>query len=209
MPRMIQLSNGEQVPYNPVLESGFYRADELPPEVVWGIIKAAKDLAFLAARTAYPKADLVTRVLSPQDLEQTNIEWGDTTGSSADAWEDHLVVTKTIDDGKFIAIYGCRNHQLFEADGLPVTAFKFIVGGSEVARWELTKAYDTITSVGITPANIVGGAYGGRLCITDAPIVVSEGITIDMDQWVATASTAFVISLEGIVVEKAGITLKP
>jgi len=30
-----------------------------------------------------------------------------------------------------------------------------------------------------------------------------------MDQWVATATTAFVISLEGIVVEKAGITLKP
>ena len=208
MPRMIQLSNGEQVAYNPVLESGLYRADEIPKEVVWGIIKAAKDLAFMAARKSYPTADLICRVMSPQDLEQTNIEWGDTTGT-ADAWEDHLVVTKTIDDGKFVAIYGCRNHILHLAGSLPVTAFKFVVGGSEVARWDLTKLYDTITAHGITAINVVGGVYGGRLCITDAPIVVSEGITIDMDQWVATATTAFVISLEGIVVEKAGITLKP
>ena len=208
MPRMIQLSNGEQVPYNPVLESGFYRADELPPEVVWGIIKAAKDLAFMAARKAYPRADLVCRVMSPQDLEQTNIEWGDTT-ATADAWEDHLVVSKTIDDGKFVAIYGARNHILHMADTLPVTAFKFIVGGSEVARWELTKLYDTITADGVTLASVVGGAYGGRLCITDAPIVISEGITIDMDQWAATTTTFFCISLEGFVVEKAGITLKP
>ena len=209
MPAMIQMSNGEQIPYNPVLESGFYRADEIPPEVVWGIIKASKHLAFVAARKAYPKADLVCRVLSPQDLEQTNIEWGDTTGATANEWEDHLVVNKTIDDGKFIAIYGCRNHILHMADTLPVTAFKFVVGGSEVARWELTKLFDVLTADGVTLASVVGGVYGGRLGITDAPIVVSEGISIDMDQWVATAATAFVISLEGIVVEKCGITLKP
>jgi len=211
MPQLIQLSDGRTIPYNPRLESGLYRADEIPPEVVWGIIKAAKHLAFKAARDTYPDANLITRCMQAGDLERTNKynEWlTDTTGSSANTWEDHLIDSETIADGVFVAIYGLRMMQLEITDSIPVSAVRFVVGGSEVARWDITKAYAP-SADGVTLANYTAPGFPAPLCVTDAPIVISEGITLEIDQWVATASTTFVMALEGVVVEKEGITLKP
>lgn len=210
MPRMIQLSDGSSIPYDPTLESGLYRADEIPPEVVWGIIKAAKDLAFVAARKAYPTGRLICRCLQAGDLERTNKynEWITDTSGTANAWEDHLIDSETIADGVFVAIYGLRMMQLEIADSIPISAVKFLVGGSEVARWDITKAYHP-SADGVTLANYVNPGVPPPLCVTDAPLVVSEGITLEIDQWVATATTTFVMALEGIVVEKEGITLKP
>ena len=198
---------GTDVEYNPTAESGLYLVSELKPEVVTDLKAAAKHLAFIAARKAYPDRRLVVRDMMAQDLKVTNIEWDDTSGGSADVWEDHQVASATIDDGKFIAIYGCRMMEIQIPDQLPITALKFTVGGSEVARWDLYKAYGA-TADGVTLASMVGG-FKPIACITDAPIVISEGISLTISQWVATITTTFVLALEGVVCELEGLTLKP
>jgi len=196
---------GTDVEYDPTLESTTHRADELKPEVVYGLKRAAKHLAFLAARRAYPTQKLVVRDMTAQDLEITNIEWAGT--GSADAWADHdQVASKTIEDGRFVAIYGCRMMEVHLADTMPVQALAFIVGGSEVARWDLYKAY-AATGDGATLSNIAQGLTPPAL-ITDAPIVISEHMSITIRQWGGNA-TAYTLALEGVVVELERKTLKP
>jgi len=196
---------GTDVEYNPTLESTTQRADELKPEVVYGLKRAAKHLAFLAARRAYPTQKLVVRDMTAQDLEVANIEWAGT--GVADAWGDHdQVAAATIDDGKFVAIYGCRMMEVHLADTLPVTAFKFIVGGSEVARWDLYKMY-AATGDGVTLTAIVQALMPVGV-ITESPIVISENMTITIEQWGGNA-TAYTLALEGVVVELERKTLKP
>lgn len=207
---MSRIIPGTDVPYNPTIESILLRVDELRPERVDSIRRVAKDRVFLVARKAYPTKPLVVRDMTAQDLGQTNIEWTDTTGSGADAWEDHIVAggtTYTIADGRFVAITGCRVMEINIPGTLPVTAFRFSVGGARVAMWDLYKLYPA-TALGITLANVVGGVpnLGG---ITESPIIVSEGIEIKIEQWVATASTAFVIAIEGVTCELQGKILNP
>ncbi|MBA7684739.1 hypothetical protein ES703_93147 [subsurface metagenome] len=198
---------GTDVEYNPTVESGLYLVTELKPEIVTDLKVAAKHLAFIAARKAYPNRRLVVRDMTAQDLEITNIEWGDTSGGSANVWEDHQVAAAEIDDGKFVAIFGCRMMEIQIPDELPITALKFTVGGSEVARWDLYKAY-AANGDGVTLGSL-GGAFLPIACITDAPIVISEGIGLTISQWVATITTTFVLAMEGYVCELEGITLKP
>ena len=198
---------GTDVEYNPTVESGLYPVTELKPEIVTDLKAAAKHLAFIAARRAYPNRRLVVRDMTAQDLEVTNIEWADTTGGVANVWEDHQVAAAEIDDGKFIAIFGCRMMEMQIPDEMPITALKFLVGGSEVARWDLYKAFGA-TGDGVTLASLVGG-FLPIACLTDAPIVISEGISITIQQWVATLATSFVLALEGVVCELEGLTLKP
>ena len=154
---------GTDVEYNPTVESGLYLVTELKPEIVTDLKVAAKHLAFIAARKAYPNRRLVVRDMTAQDLEVTNIEWGDTSGGSANVWE--------------------------------------------VARWDLYKAY-AANGDGVTLGSL-GGAFLPIACITDAPIVISEGIGLTISQWVATITTTFVLAMEGYVCELEGITLKP
>lgn len=207
-PAIIIPGSDPPVLFDPTIESSLIPTDELRRERVDELRRAAKYAAYLKAREAYPTARLVCRMATPQDFEQTNNEWGDTTGSSADAWEDHLVASKVIDDGKFLAIYGCRYFSFQAPASLAISALLFSVGGAKVAQWDL---YPIIMAY-----NVGAGTAAGEKAflkppagITESPIIVSEKITLDMDQWVATASTAFVLSLDAYVVELEGLTLKP
>ena len=195
---------GTDVEYNPTLESITHRVDELKPEVVYGLKRKAKHLAFLAARKEFPNRRLIVRDMTAQDLEITYIEWTDTI-AAADQWENHQVANKTIDDGRFVAIYGCRMMQLHLTDTLPITALKFTVG-SEVARWDLYKAYGA-TADGITLASVEQGFMPPGI-IAESPIVIPENMTITIDQW-GPNTIAFVLALEGVVCELEGKTLKP
>ena len=199
---------GTDVLFDPTIESSLIPTDEFRPERVDEIRRAAKYAAYLAARKAYPTHRLVCRMATPQDFEITNMEWGDTTGSSADAFEAHLVENKVIDDGRFLAIYGCRLFSLLAPASLPISALRFNVGGALVAQWDLypiVAAYIyTLTTSGAAAAAVK--AFAG---ITESPIIAPEKITLDIDQWVATASTAFVLSLDAYVVELEGLVLRP
>ena len=196
---------GTDVEYDPTLESTTHRADELKPEVVYGLKRAAKHLAFLKAREAYPKGRLIVRDMTAQDLEVTYMEWLDTI-SGADAWEDHQVAAAEIDPGRFVAIFGCRMMQFHVPDDLPVAALKFTVGASEVARWDLYKAYAATEDTYVATNALQ--ALMPPLVIAESPIVIPENMIITIEQW-GQATTLFCLALEGYVCELEGKTLKP
>ena len=184
-----------------VLESQLVPITQLKAERVDGIRKAAKDRLLALAEAALGKDKrLIIRALTPQDLGATNNEWVEESGAGDNAWAD-TTITGTLADNRFVAILGVKI-----MDGHltpPISALKFTVGGSEVARWDMYpafKLYILTTSGAINHRN--------PLCIAEAPIFITQNIPFTVAEYVLETTTAYVAALIGLVCEPEGKVLK-
>ena len=193
---------GTDIEYNPTLESTLLRVDEMKPDRVDDIKRAAKYAVFAKARKAYPNAKLIIRDLFVTDVGLTT--WEDSAASSG--WQNHVLVSKTIGDGRFIAITGMRMLTANDMDLPPILGLRWTVGGAVVALWDIHKAY-TIMTDGLTIANITSFGPMPYACITESPIIISEGIVVTLDQY-EEGAVMFVMPLEGYVCELEGKTIK-
>jgi hypothetical protein len=186
---------------NPTIVSILVPKDEIPLDRLDGIKSAAVRMLLQKAEEALPGKELVIRDLTPQDLELSNNEWTETSGSSDNAWDDTTVASKTIDDNKFVAIVGCK--VLSGHTTPPISALKFTVGGSEVARWDLYKAFRvyTLTSSGAVQ-------HDNPVCYTEGPIIITQNMSLTISEYVIEASTAYKLAFVGYVCEPEGKTLK-
>ncbi|MBA7711518.1 hypothetical protein ES703_120484 [subsurface metagenome] len=183
-----------------VLESQLIPVTQLKAERIDAIRKAAKDRLLELAEAALGKDKrLIIRDLTPLDLEATNNEWVETSGTD-NQWSD-TTITGTLADNRFVVIIGVKI-----IDGHttpPISALKFTVGGSEVARWDMYpafKLYILTTSGAINHEN--------PLCIAEAPIFISQNIPFTVAEYVLETTTAYVAALIGLVCEPEGKVLK-
>jgi len=186
---------------NPTIVSILTPKDEIPVERLDGIKSAAIRMLLQKAEEALPGKKLVIRDLTPQDLGLTNNEWTETSGSTDNAWDDISVANKTIEDNRFVAIVGCR--VLSGHTTPPISALKFTVGGSEVARWEVTKAFNTYT---LTTSGAV--QHENPVCYTEGPIIITQNMSLTISEYVIETATAYKLAFIGYVCEPEGKTLK-
>ena len=149
---------------------------------------------------------LITRDLKPTDLGLTNEEWTDTTGSTDNTYENHIVAggsTYTINNRVFVVIWGVRNYTPATGAGTqPITRLRITVGGSRVAEWNLmgvqmSHSPDTTETAVIRPI----------AAIADDPIFVEQNLELLLEQYVITTSAVFKMAIEGAVCEPSGLTL--
>ncbi len=143
-----------------VLESQLIPVTQLKVERIDAIRKAAKDRLLELAEAALGKDKrLIIRDLTPLDLEATNNEWVETSGTD-NQWSD-TTITGTLADNRFVVIIGVKI-----IDGHttpPISALKFTVGGSEVARWDMYPAFELYSITGNGCQD-----HDSPLCLPDA-----------------------------------------
>jgi hypothetical protein len=186
---------------NPTIISVLVPKDEIPLDRLDGIKSAAIRMLLQKAEEALPGKKLIIRDLTPQALELTNNEWTETSGSTDNAWNDTSIANKTIADNRFVAIIGCK--VLSGHTTPPISALKFTVGGSEVARWDLYKAFRTYT---LTTSGAV--EHDNPVCYTEGPIIITQNMSLTISEYVIEASTPYKLAFFGYVCEPEGKTLK-
>ena len=168
--------------------------------------QAIRKLEALTMDRLGAETKLITRDLTPTDLGLTNEEWTDTTGSTDNDYENHVIAggsTYTIANRVFVVIWGVRNLTPATGAGTQVvTRFRVTVGGSRVAEWSLMGTWqyqspDTTEAAVIKPL----------AAIADDPIFVEQNLELKLEQYVTTTSGDFRIALEGAVCEPSGLTL--
>ena len=183
-----------------VLESQLIPVTQLKVERIDAIRKAAKDRLLELAEAALGKDKrLIIRDLTPHDLEATNNEWTEASGTD-NQWAD-TTITGTLADNRFVAILGVRVISGHTAQ--PISALKFTVGGSEVARWNMYPAFKayTLTGEGATD-------FDNPLCIAEAPIFISQNIPFTVAEYTIENAITYKAALIGLVCEPEGKTLK-
>ncbi len=132
---------------------------------------------------------LITRDLEPSDLGLTNEVWYETTGATANTWENSDIASKTIADERLVAITGVVD----ASEGTPVSALRFTVGSSKVAQWNLDRISKTLEREGVTLS----------------PIIITPNQVVTIEHYVKVAGSGTEIGFVGVVCEKVGKTLKP
>lgn len=192
------------------LESTLVRLDELKPEKVEGIKKAAKaKLLEVAEKALGADTRLVIRDLLPIDLGYTYHEFPLTTGSD-NTWTSILQgsAAATVADNVFVCIVGIR---IICSDGTNpfqvkpvITAMRITSGGSYVAQWDLHKLIAIAGAVNAAGSNVWTPVAG----ITEGPVIVSQNITFNIETY-AVETDDMQVAIEGYICEKEGATLKP
>ena len=195
------MQNIKTVAGNPTVLSVLRPKDELRLERVDGIWSAAAKKLLEKAEEALPGKRLIIRDLTAEDLLLTNNEWTETSGATDNAWAD-TSITGTLADGRFVAILGVK--VLTGHTTPPISALKFTVGGSEVSRWDLYKAFKAYT---LTTSGAV--QHNNPECITEGPIIITQNTPFTIAEHVIEASTAYKLAIFGLVCETEGKTLKP
>lgn len=186
---------------NPTMVSVLTQIAQLPPERIDGIKTATMRKLLELAEAALPGKKLIIRDLTPLDLALTNNEWTETSGASDNTWAD-TSITGTLADDRWVAILGIKI--LSGHTTPPISALKFTVGGSEVARWDLYKAFATYI---LTTSGAV--QHDNPECITEGPIIITKNTPFTVAEYVIEASTAYKPVLFGFVCESEGKTIKP
>lgn len=189
------------------MESTLIRVDELKPERLEGIRKAAKSkLLEVAEKAMGATTRLVIRDLNAQDLRETNIEFPPVTGVN-NTWTTILSAgAVAIRDNVFVAITGVRileNGAPFAVDP-GVTAIRFTVGGSYVAMWDLYKLQPIAGAATAAGTSV----FMPVAAITEGPIIISQNITFNIETY-GIETTDTILIIEGYVCEKEGQNLKP
>lgn len=192
----------------PKVNSVLIRVDELKPERVDGIRRAAENAALAAALSAMGEGTaVVIRDLTPTDLGETNEEWLEVTGVD-NTWTSVLTsAPTTIADSRFICITGCRIVCATATGGIllepGITLLRFTVGGAVNAIWNLYPLF--------APAGAATGAGSSAIVmpagISETPIGVSQNIGISIHSY-GVETTVIRLALDGIVCEKEGLRLK-
>lgn len=164
------------------------------------IREAALDSALVAAKNGLKGSNikLTVRDLFPSDLGETNEQWADQTGTSANVWENSIIASETVADERFIAIYGVLDNS--EIRGI-LAGLRFTFGRAIRAQWSLFKLASDDNRI------------EGRTAYARSPIVLTQNtpFTIEMYLSGTLVSTSQSVSLHylGYVVEKSGKVITP
>lgn len=162
----------------------------MAPERVDSLEEAAlTKLQEIAERDLGDDKSLVIRDLIPSDLGLTYEVWFETTGATANTWENSDIADKTVADERFIVIWGIID----ASETIAVSAIRFTVGGSQVAKWSLDK-------LAMDP-NRQGAAR--------SPIFISQNTDITIEHYVKVANSGTELIFVGAVCEREGKVLKP
>ena len=146
-----------------------------------------------ARETLGPGVKITTRDLLATDLAETNNIWSGQTGSTASAFENSIIANQAIANEAFVGLYGVLNLSTVNS----VSHNRITVGGKKVAQWSLFQ--------------IIGGDESGdvrvRTGIAGAPIIISQNITVLIENYVRVATEGYELVYLGVVAEKAGKTI--
>lgn len=160
----------------------------IPVDKIDSIRETARaKLEEIAARD-FPNDILVTRDLMPTDLGLTNEVWYETTGATANRYEDSAIADKAIADNVFVCIWGVTDL----SDEPAVSALRITVGSSKIAIWNLDKMIQMVH----------------KAAITLSPIIITQNTKITIEHFVKIANAGVEIAFDGCVTEKEGINLK-
>jgi len=184
------------------------------------IINHTKRMLLWMAVAEEGEQDWIVRSLHRGDMPLTTTtqrDWFETTGVTSDQFITAAIGNGTvISDDTFIGIYGARwfftENRAQNANRIPfrppVTAVRFVVGGTRVAEWDL---FSIFVATGNQGANSSGVQDFGVFQpypdgIGESPILVSQNKTLLVQYYEVVAGTAtdFGIQLLGLVVERAG-----
>jgi len=145
--------------------------------------KALLDIA--TRELGVPADQIVVRDADPEDdFGLTNKVWT-VTPSSANAYNSYI--NKTVDDNKFVAIYGVA---AVDADN--VTLIKFTSGAKTLDIWDISHVQ----------------ALQNKLRVTKSPIIVRQNTQIKIELY-ATSTDAVILPLFAKVAEVKGKTVEP
>jgi len=197
--------------YNVGIVSVLVPVDEMRADRVDGIRRAAILQCAKVAAETLKGAKLTVRDLVPTDLGLTNNEWTETTGATDNQWEDTSIADQTIDDDRFVVLWGCRFitlHQVSNVPAPPISALRIDVGGGLVAQWDL---YPIVNSYTINTGTAAGEKAAIRPIagITESPIIITQGIAVTIRRYVIETATTYKLAFDGAVAEKEGKVLKP
>lgn len=161
----------------------------LIPESKFDAYREAAIAKVIEEATAALKGQrLVVRDLMPTDLGLSNEVWYETTGATANQWENSDIADKEVADNTFVCIWGVTD--LGEAPA--VSALKFTIGGAEQAIWNLDKMIK----------------MEHRAAIALSPLIISQNIALTIEHYVKQADAGVEIAFDGVVCEKEGLKLK-
>lgn len=154
------------------------RVNNMSDAAAWGITIPPPEAVTFENLLPSPDAALKITDLEPEDLGvavNSTTEYG--YKFSLSAGENAEVVSKTVDNGRVLGIYGVSvlSKQMGTAAGPATSALVQIdvnVGGREARVWPVQNVYNT---------------NEGRLYFLD-PIIVTEAKKVSIDLWAATAA---------------------
>lgn len=173
-----------------VLQSVLTPIRNMAPERLDGLQQLALDKLLEIAEKELKGTEkrFIQRDLMPTDLGLTNEVWDETTGDTANDWEDSDIASKTIADQRFIVIWGVID----ASQTISVSALRFTVGSSKVAEWNLDKLAQDPNHQGVALS----------------PIFISQNTPITIEHYVKVANSETELILVGAVCEKEGKILK-
>lgn len=197
--------------------SQLVRSDLMSPGRVDGIRKHVTKFLMWMAVSEEGEGDWIARSLHPGDMPPTTVtvrDWFETKATTGSSFVDAAIGDGTaIADDTFIGIYGGMFH-MAEARNLvgvhipyrpPVTAVRFVVGGTRVAEWDLFSIWKAIGVSATTSVLEVAGAVDFPVGIAESPVFISQNKTLLLQYYeMGTIATDFVFQLLGTVVEKRG-----
>lgn len=131
---------------------------------------------------------MTVRDIIPSDLGLTNEVWYETTGASANTWENSAIATKAIADKTWVCIWGLTDN----SETPSVSALRFDVGGAKQALWHLDKL----------------NRLQHRVAIASKPIIIEPSLELTIEHFVKIANSGVDICFDGVVVEREGLTLR-
>ena len=149
------------------------------------LIKFLLDTASFALKLARERL-VVRDILCDTDLDYSAEDWGEVTGTTANAYE--TMSTGTMGDNRWIGIFGVKTSEL-----CAVTALRFNIGGGDRTYWQLQALSSQDDYVGISPS----------------PLIIPQNAPYTISRYVAVASSSAFVLLKGIVVEPRGKTVSP
>jgi hypothetical protein len=162
--------------------------DLIPLEELSTIRVAALNTLIAEAQTQLPGLTLVVRDLMPSVLGLSNEVWYETTGSSANTWENSSIASKTIADQTFVCIWGIT----ILGDEPSVSALRFTIGHAKVAMWNLEKLF----------------TMEHKAAVTLSPLIITQNVEITIERYVKVANAGVELVFDGAVCEKEGKNLK-
>lgn len=160
-------------------------------------VAAEAKLLEMAEAALGPAKRLIIRDLTPEDLEVASNEWLEETAGTADEWAD-TDISGDMADNRFVAILGMYFGRCPTTP--PISLWKFTVGGSEVARWDLYP---------LQPRMVDPGQNVPPIGVAEAPIFISQNTPFAIAEYtIEAANPAYFPRIFGLVCEPEGKTLK-
>jgi len=161
--------------------------DLLPPGGPQLLIDAAINKVEKTAVDRLKGARVTVRDLLPSDLGLTSDVWYETTGSSANTWEDSDIADKEIADNTFVCIWGVT----ILTDEPSVSAVKIKIANATKAIWALDKLAER----------------EAKVAVAKTPIIITQNMKVTIQHYVKMANAGIEIAFDGCVVEKEGVKI--